>query len=284
MRYLKPFIHLLFAIALIAMTGCDQEGENIPTSAPTIENFNSEAWALFQSGEFESAIADFRNAISRDVSKPEAYLGLGYCYSQLGDFAQAQSNFDFVLTLAEEKSEAAVDAMAGKAAAYIASGDDSLAIMFGDKVIDEKGESYAFRYDPTFTSTDIHLILAQAYFRTGKFTETTEQLDILEPGFLNNMSSVMLLEDDEATVESVDQIDGTVELRTKHSIIKINQVKKNKVYQIEHINYGTRTVHVFGNPIPAIGDTFFVDYYGSQDYGRYISGLMKKINNLKNTV
>ena len=166
---------------VIFLGGCSHESDDIPTKITTGNVLMKGAWDDYLGGNFNSAITKFRQVLARDATITEAYVGLGWSYTAAGTFDKALNN----LTFAESRPdflEYESDVYGGYASTYSASAEDSLAIIYAQKTLDTD-QNWVFRADSTITFYDLHVMIAQASFKSKKYTAAVEKVDYLDPGW-----------------------------------------------------------------------------------------------------
>lgn len=173
---------LIIAVASFAIN-C---GSNKSPSAPALnvdENI-ARGWSLFEQSppDYDGALTEFSQAILLNPESVEAYTGRGWAYSRLafglGDinYILAKDNFNEAI----ERSAAAFDALAGLAFVELVLNEYESAIEKAKRVI-EGDPAYVFAHDADITVTDLKLILGQAYFFLGDYSEVITILVELQP-------------------------------------------------------------------------------------------------------
>jgi len=96
------FVVISVAIFILVISGCSRKSDNIPTAPESVESLINDGWEAFQAGDYDLAILNFEQTLKRNVD-PElsinAYRGLGWTYSRTEKYAQAITNFSFVISL-----------------------------------------------------------------------------------------------------------------------------------------------------------------------------------------
>lgn len=147
------------------------------TTDLTAEMYLADAWDAFAAQDYVSALASFGGAQVRNPTGAEARIGEGWCDFYLEDYAGSVLAFGSALAL----DAASLDALAGRAFAYSASGGWSLAEEDAQAVLDENA-SYVFARDEGFDYFDLHSIIALAAFEQDDFAGAQAQVDFIAPG------------------------------------------------------------------------------------------------------
>jgi len=98
---LRICVFTVMALLLI-VGGCSRKSDDIPTYVESVDNLVNEGWAAFQEDDYNRAAFAFEEAVKRDVDPQtsiDAYRGLGWTYARLENYAQAITNFNFVISL-----------------------------------------------------------------------------------------------------------------------------------------------------------------------------------------
>ena len=72
--------------------------------------------------------------------------------------------------------ESNVDANVGLAGIYLSKNQFSESIKYGNKALEEVNAEYTATFNPKVSKRHIHLMLAQAYFYTGDFNKSNDQI------------------------------------------------------------------------------------------------------------
>lgn len=95
MKKINTMIIAVVAASLILVAGCY---DNV-TEYPEVEGymgFVDAGWVAFEAGDYELAMENFQWAIEMDVSRPEAYLGAGWCSILLPDYWVIGDQYDYM--------------------------------------------------------------------------------------------------------------------------------------------------------------------------------------------
>ena len=93
MRRILAFLPLLLII------GCGEEHSSPVGPYPEIDRLLADGWEAFKAGDFELAEAKFDSIMEIDVTIPEAYLGLIWAQTRLGEYEDAEMNFAYLLAV-----------------------------------------------------------------------------------------------------------------------------------------------------------------------------------------
>ena len=176
---------ILGTIYYFYVTAVDEAGnESAPSStvqarATSLAYETSLGWTEFEAGEYDTSKARFQTALQFNASHAEASSGLGWSNAMLGLLSDAVTAFQ----AANSAGLTTQDANAGLAVAYRDLPNLNSAILYADTVIDNE-PSYVFSHRTSIDYKDMHLVMAQCYYRLGEssFSDAQAQVDILDPG------------------------------------------------------------------------------------------------------
>lgn len=95
MKKINTAILAIVAASLILVAGC-YEGGN-PQEVPNgYDGFITAGWNCFEAGDYEMAMENFQAAIDMDVTRPEGYLGAGWCSIVLPDYWVVGDQYDYM--------------------------------------------------------------------------------------------------------------------------------------------------------------------------------------------
>ena len=89
-----------------------------------------------------------------------------------GNLDEALTSFEKVLSEASEN----VDANVGMASIHLAKNNFEQVIAFSKKAFTNLRDGYTASFDPTINKDSVHLVLAQAYYYTGDFNRSNDQV------------------------------------------------------------------------------------------------------------
>lgn len=167
-----PVVLLLLAI------GCSGKGTGPQTTAAADL---AAGWSAFEAGQYTRARSHFLSAINKDGSLADAYSGLGWSHALLDSLGSAAIAFQNGLN----RDADLTDAHAGFAVvSRDLSGNQSdldQAIASAQAVITADA-GWRFSHMTSVDYLDMHLIMAQSYYRKGgsSFSDAQAQVDILE--------------------------------------------------------------------------------------------------------
>jgi tetratricopeptide (TPR) repeat protein len=163
----------LFVLLALGTSCGSDEG---PGPGLTAEEQNEAGWESYNKGNFSGAAMHFGVALEVDPGLVEARLGMAWADAQEGRCATALAGFEEVIKTGTYSR--VTDAHAGRAAAALASGEDSLAAISGQIVLG-RAPDYFFRRHPHYNYRDVRLIMAQAYFGLAQYEYAQTQVDLL---------------------------------------------------------------------------------------------------------
>jgi len=292
-------ISALIAVLLLMLVtvGCDREGENIPTSFPTVTSLKLDGWSYFETAKYDDAITSFNGAKNRNATDIDAYNGLGWSYARVSDYINAESNFKLMLSLSTS-ADVLADAYAGLAMMFYATprdlpvalrdARDSVAIEYIDKVLDLKS-NYTFSHDATINTKALQKVVAQIRFNRGEYLKCINEIEqnlvsnyfqtLLDKGLVKKMENDTTV----VTVLAETPLNGKATLNVSAengkaaelvNILAVKNVSGNVQYEVISFTEGKQQVVFRGNPIPQKDEKFLVDYYYASDYGLVLAELM----------
>jgi tetratricopeptide (TPR) repeat protein len=298
----KKLSAFLAALLLMLVTvGCDREGENIPTSFPTVSSLKIDGWSYFENAQYTDAITSFNGAKNRNATDIDAYNGLGWSYARVSDYSNAESNFKLMMSLSTS-ADILADAYAGLALMNFATprdlavsarnARDSVAIDFIDKVFALKS-NYAFTHDDRINAKMLYKVVAQIRFNRGEYLKCVQEIEqnlvsnyfqtLLDKGLVKKMETdttvVTVLSETQVTGKAVLNLsvesDGATRAAELVDIIAVKDLTQNVTYEVLSFTEGKQQVTFRGNPIPQKDDKFLVDYYYAPDFGLVLAELMQ---------
>ncbi len=304
MKYKKPVAVLLVAFFVLLNSQCYRKGENIPTFPPTSDSLIEDGWAAFEKGQYNKAVDLFTEAKNRDAAVPDAYRGLAWSQARALDFTGAETNFKVYMTLVAGHDDKLIDAYAGFATMYAASGQDTEAILWCHTVV-EQDPLYVFEHDPRVNAKSLNTIVAKSYYNMSDYLTA---LSIIQDDVDNQFIQSLM---DDGTIAEVTDARVKVKIPTisttpvtsqasltimrpvvdngDTTMVGVNLVKVLDIrsasgpseYTVLSFNQGDNRVSFSGNPVPRNGDYFHVDYLFAPDYGVFLSKLLKKIDEMQ---
>jgi tetratricopeptide (TPR) repeat protein len=170
------------AIAILAAglgLGCGSEGGGGGGNA---DQLASEGWDLFVTGEYNSAISKFQQAVGLDEDLEAGWNGLGWTYARVGNLEAADSTF---LEVFRRVGNAGPDTYSGLAIVSLALKNYELASDQAGFALDVTGGNYEFRYDPTVTAVTMRLVRAISRFHQGLYVSAAADVVLLGGPALN---------------------------------------------------------------------------------------------------
>ncbi len=294
---------LIFILGFgVLFAGCgDDESDDIPSGpAETVESLVIDGWMAFNDGEIDAALDFFTNAANAEATNLEAYLGLGYSFSETNELERAHQSFGNVIALSAvlilsgditqlEADTLLAEAYAGKATAYLAGGFYDDAVSSGDLAI----ATWTAQSDPGhrwidgFDLTDLKLIVADAHYNASRFNQAMLIVDELDDNsFITN--AVHIFSDTEVLIP--DLLETTWQTGIAQLVLVDNGYLIHPISVLDAVG-GSCTIESFdmagdmiefmANPIPTATDSFSVNYYYSDDFGQFLIELRDKIIQLE---
>ncbi|MBN1997132.1 hypothetical protein JW935_06240 [candidate division KSB1 bacterium] len=300
----KPVAVLLVVFLVILNSQCFRKGENIPTFPPTSDSLIEDGWSAFESGKYDKAVEHFTEAKNRDAAVPDTYRGLAWSQTRALDFTGAETNFKVYMTLVTGQEDKLIDAYAGFATMYSASGQDEDAIQWCHTVV-EKSPQYVFEHDARVNAKSLNTIVAKSYYNMSDYLTALniiqEDVDntfiqtLLENGIIAQVTGaeikvkIPVISSTPLTSQASLTVTRQVIAGTDTSMVGVNLVKVLEIrsadgpsqYTVLSFNQGDNRINFSGNPVPRNGDWFHVDYLYAPDYGLFLSRLLSKIDEMQ---
>ncbi|MFC1530275.1 hypothetical protein ACFL6R_06130 [Gemmatimonadota bacterium] len=176
---LTPGTTHYYAVSAVDETGNESDLSSTVSAVPTSPaHSTSRGWAAFTAGEYTDAFQHFQIALNLDGNYAEAFHGRGWTHLIRDDLSNARVQ----LLTAISKGLTTVDVYAGLAILYRELPDLQTAIGHALTVVTGDPD-WEFSHLTSIDYRDMHLLMAQCYFRQGEdwFDEAQGQVDILDP-------------------------------------------------------------------------------------------------------
>ena len=178
-------INIIALITAMSSVGC----------GTTADTGLSDAWQLFQLGDYAGAHAGFA-AID---NSQEALAGLGWTTLRMDSLPQADRYFSLGDAMASP-GDSIVEGYAGwavtgwwKASITLNSGDWNASINRANTVLRLLPDGFEFLYDGRVTQRTLWLIQSYGYFNTGDLSHCRERILLLDPLYSGGTDVVLLL-------------------------------------------------------------------------------------------
>ena len=174
-KYILPII-----LGIMIISGCSK------SSSPGMsdEEKLAAAWESFTNGDYEQAKEYFTELIDDEEYLAEAYCGLGWSNSLLGQLQTAITNFTNGLNN-NPTIEIEDDIYAGRSFAYEALGSYEDCLLDTDQI----DEDWEFVHKDDLSYNDIILLRAICYYTLGEFENSLIEVQRLDPGFYADVST-----------------------------------------------------------------------------------------------
>ena len=167
-----------YAVVSANESGKTQSGEHQFTTAMSFSDLVEAGWDAYEKGQIAQAAAYFREVIRKNHFWADGYNGLGWCLasSVLDSLDAAAENFSSAIYYGPDLAEA----YAGRGFVYLAQKRYGMAIEDFSECL-KKQPDFVFSHNPSITSKDVHLGLAECYYFRQQFSLAQQEVDILEP-------------------------------------------------------------------------------------------------------
>lgn len=181
MKMMKYIAWGFIGLCLLATTGCGGGTATGGTSG-SAETLSFEGWSDYVTGDYTKSEEIFLDALSLDPQFSEAYNGLGWLkFQQAGQETNTEAR-DAMLQSSRQNFQKATSANPENVDAWV--GLAGLELHLGNWQDARDAANRVLTLEPNFFSKhdnidfkDVHLILGQAYFYLGAFTDTEETAD-----------------------------------------------------------------------------------------------------------
>lgn len=280
---MKTKITIITVLTFI-LIGCTEDFSDDKFLAEPPENYAAlmtEGWANFEAGRYPAAVDAFSMAAEREATLPEVYLGLGWASLRAQSLEDGRSYFSSALAFAfldaANGPTIIIESEAGLAGIALAAGEYESAVSFVDKVL-ASDANFVFSHDSGVDVAALKKIKATAAYYMGDFSTAYQQvLDIGEsipvvsheqPNGFNNAVA-------QATGSTAFNGNATVRVNAAHQLVLVSSAETaNATYDVKSTSEGSNTFTVFGNPALSTGDSLMVDYYYTNDFGKFLSDLV----------
>lgn len=147
-----------------------------PNDAGQVDRLIEQAWAAFESGDYQQAEVTFTEALNRDAGRMEAHSGLGWTRAFQRDYQQAIDTWKMGL----EFDSTFVDIHAGLCMVYQIVKEFDACIREGSKVV-AANPNYAFPHHNRVNIATIRGTMASAYYALGQFDQAASLMDQADP-------------------------------------------------------------------------------------------------------
>lgn len=180
----KYLVYLIMTSTLLfTFVGCKKTTTE-PDAVDQYPQKITDAWAAYSLGNYDTAKNLFLEAKSLDVSKGDAYMGLGWCYLKSDSVNLSLSNF----SIAYDKGLCNADLNSGYAFSLNAAKQYQLSNSYAEIVLVIK-PNWVFTYQTTLNKNDLLLLKAQNFFQLGDFANSLSYVKMLNISFLADVST-----------------------------------------------------------------------------------------------
>ncbi|MBU2446186.1 MAG: tetratricopeptide repeat protein [Bacteroidetes bacterium] len=178
-KYMMLLFGLTVVCVLAVIGSCKKEPTAPEKDAPT---WVQEGWQQFEAKRYTDALNSFNNALNlnpADSVAAIAYCGIGWSLGRLYNYDLAYNNFSFAIQRdSASPGPYVVHAYVGRTGVLHRKNLYNDAISDAMKALNLSG-TYEFTHDRTIKFTDLHFLLAQAYYHTLQYTQAQGRVDFL---------------------------------------------------------------------------------------------------------
>ena len=175
-------------LLVIAVYGCG--GDNLTgPSAGSAAKLVTDGWALYEMGEYDSALSKFNSAVKLNPGYVEVYSALGWTNFTLHNIPQAILQFNTGIN----KDPKILDLLVGNSFALYEGKNYSIengslkwaleAVELDSAKFDMDGTDYRFSHNSKVSAKELRKIMAFSYFNLGNFENSYDQLNNYLNGF-----------------------------------------------------------------------------------------------------
>jgi len=211
---MKRWMIAVLGVTLMLWGGCgkgstnpDDGTEEPPKDVKAeVQQLINDGWAAFESGDFETAVTTFTDAIVKengkyDTLRAEALSGRGWSRIYLSELQKARNDFDGGNRL-KTTQQVKNDIKAGFGVVFNALNMYSSCASILEGLLNVAPD-YQFQHRPAVTAFRLRLMAAQSYYALGNYIKVASHLDVLDP---NNAPHDY--NDPEALLRALEQLQG----------------------------------------------------------------------------
>lgn len=218
---MKQRIYIISKILMVILLAslfyyCGEDfSTDIPTTFTNVTDELAAGWVAYREGNYSAAETHFITVAERDAEVADAYNGLAWTLMRQKDFANASSQFSFVVSLSDlqENDIIKADAYAGMfLLKYIQHVDGVLkgeltedkanellitGLQYADSVL-KLNSDYSTEHDPGFNVSSLKKLMAYSYYSMHRFSYAMEVIgeDVLSDVVLDTVTEEVHLESD----------------------------------------------------------------------------------------
>jgi hypothetical protein len=181
---MKYFSILVITICSLLWSSCSTDRVVVPPAQKTPEQLLSEGWDAFGVKNYSLALTDFTAAIAGNANLVDAYNGSGWANAKLNALAASVTSFTNGLS----KDSTQIAMKAGIAFVYNAQKQYQLSIDRGLAVF-AADPNWVFSHDLSISVLTLRVLLAEDYFALANFTASYQQVQVVNPSFVADVST-----------------------------------------------------------------------------------------------
>ncbi len=149
------------------------------------ESLIADGWKSYSNHDYVTAESLFDRATTINQTLVDGYNGAGWSSAYQNDLQTSDNRFQIAINL----DSTFVEPKAGLAFVYNAQQKDSESIVLANSVL-QAAPNWVFRRDTSIKAADLHLLLAEDYFAIGEYQLSLNQVQILDPSFSADVTTI----------------------------------------------------------------------------------------------
>ena len=182
MRIMRLGIWIVTVMSCLLLGACSQSGE---PEEKTAAQLAADGWKAYSAHDYQTAASTFAEAIGKDANLVDGYDGAGWANAKLDSLTAAVSNFRTGMN----KDSLNLEIKAGLSLVYNAQKNYSGSISLARDVI-RSNSAWSFSHDASVGASSLRLLLAEDYFALAEYDLSLQQIQVLNPSFTADVSTV----------------------------------------------------------------------------------------------
>jgi len=189
-------VFLIFLVFSLTVIGCIFDNKDELSDKPSRE-LEQLGWEAFTNGKYNDSEKYFSELTKRDDSYLIGHGGLGWTFLRTYKYSNARSEFNKFFILDTLGVYAAADSLtrdvrAGQTLVYNALSEhtDVVTVSQGFVASTTVNNTWRFRYDRSYTVSDVRLIRAVSQIALSNFADAYAMVRLIEPSFETDINTV----------------------------------------------------------------------------------------------